>query len=71
MSYRTNSDNIFAEGTIITAKQNPSVKLKIIKYYQRIYYCALVGDEARKQLAYFEGELLPPVTATDSITHKE
>jgi hypothetical protein len=60
MSYRTNSDNIYAEGTLITARQDPSLKLKIIKYYQRIYYCAVVGDENRKQLAYFERELISP-----------
>lgn len=59
MSYRTNSDNIYAEGTFITAKGNP-LKLKIVKYYQRIYYCAVVGAEGRKQLAYFERELTPP-----------
>jgi hypothetical protein len=60
MSYKTNADNIYAEGTIITAKANPSVKLKIMKYYQRTYYCAIVGDEEKKQLAYFERELVQP-----------
>jgi hypothetical protein len=60
MSYRTNSDNIYAEGAFITAKENPSLRLKINKYYQRIYYCEVVGDEQRKQLAYFERELRSP-----------
>lgn len=63
MSYRTNSDNIFAPGAFITAKENPSLKLKIKTYYHRIYYCEVVGDEQRKQLAYFERELMPPVNA--------
>ena len=58
MSYRTNSDNIFAVGILIAAKEHPSLELKIMKYYQRIYYCAVVGDEDRKQLAYFERELV-------------
>lgn len=61
MSYRTNSDNIYPEGILISAKENPSLSLKIMKYYQRIYYCAVVGEETRKQLAYFERELIPPV----------
>jgi hypothetical protein len=61
MSYRTNTDNIYAEGTLITAKENPSLQLKIFKYYQRIYYCSIVGDEKRKQLAYFERELIAPL----------
>jgi hypothetical protein len=62
MSYQTNTDNIYAEGTIITAKQNPTLQLKITKYYQRIYYCSAVGDETRKQLVYFERELIPPIS---------
>lgn len=61
MSYRTNTDNIYQEGTIITAIVNPALQLIIMKYYQRIYYCAVVGDEKQKQLAYFERELIPPV----------
>ena len=60
MSYRTNSDNIYAEGIQITAKENPSLVLKIIKYRYRIYYCAVVGNEDRKQLAYYERELVQP-----------
>lgn len=65
MSYRTNSDNIYAEGSFITAKENPSLKLIIMKYYQRIYYCAVVGNEDRKQLAYFERELISPITPNE------
>jgi len=60
MSYRTNSDNIYAVGNLITAKEHPSLELKIMTYYQRIYYCAVVGDEGRKQLAYYERELVQP-----------
>jgi hypothetical protein len=60
MSYRTNSDNIYNEGAQIVAKENPTLKLKIMKYHQRIYYCAVVGDEGRKQLAYYERELIQP-----------
>jgi hypothetical protein len=60
MSYRTNTDNIYAEGTLITAKANPSQELRIMKYYQRIYYCAVLGEENKKQLVYFERELIAP-----------
>jgi hypothetical protein len=62
MSYHTNADNIYAEGAVVTAKENPTLQLKIIKYYQRIYYCAIIGDESKKQLAYFERELISPVS---------
>ena len=60
MIYRLNSDNIYAEGTEISAKVNPSLKLKIMNYRQRIYYCAVIGDEDGKQFAYYERELVPP-----------
>lgn len=60
MGYQTNTDNIYPEGSFITAKEAPAVKLKIMAYRQRIYYCAVVGDEGQKQLAYFERELVPP-----------
>jgi len=63
MSYRTNTDNIYKEGTFITAKADPELKLVIIKYLQRIYYCAVVSDPSRKHLVYFERELIPPATA--------
>jgi hypothetical protein len=62
MSYQTKADNIFPEGTLITAKENPSLNLKIMKYNQRIYYCAIVGDESKKPLVYFERELIPPAS---------
>jgi hypothetical protein len=60
MSYRTNTDNIYPEGTPITAKVDPSLKLIITKYYQRIYYCNVVDQPEKKQLAYFERELIAP-----------
>jgi hypothetical protein len=64
MSYR-NKDNIYAEGTILSAKASPSVELKVMSYNQRIYYCAVVGDEGKKQVAYFERELLPPLVIAE------
>lgn len=59
MNYRTNTDNIYPEGTLVTAKTHPSLQLVIIKYLQRIYYCAAIGDEHGKQKAYFEREITP------------
>lgn len=60
MIYPTNTDNIYPLGSFMAAKEAPTVQLKIVAYKQRIYYCALVGDESLKQLAYFERELVPP-----------
>lgn len=54
------ADNIYKEGTIITAKIDPLVKLKIERYYQRIYYCSVVDAPEQKPFAYFERELVHP-----------
>lgn len=48
------------EGTVITAKADPGKKLLIVRYFQRTYYCVVIGDVARRQLTYFERELMPP-----------
>jgi hypothetical protein len=55
------ADNIYKAGTIITAKVDPLLKLKIERYYQRIYYCSVVDAPHQKYFAYFERELVPPV----------
>jgi hypothetical protein len=60
MSYHTNEDNTFTVGSIIMAKEAPTIKLEIMKYYQRIYYCSIVGNVTSKQKTYFERELIAP-----------
>jgi hypothetical protein len=54
------NDNIYKIGSLITAKDDPSRKLLIRQYYQRIYYCSTVGAPEKKELAYFERELINP-----------
>jgi hypothetical protein len=60
MSQRPISDNIYPEGSLITAFVDPALQLRIVRYYQRIYYCAVVGEESGKQLVYYQRELIPP-----------
>ena len=60
MSYLNNDDNIYKVGTFIQAKEAPFVRLEIKKYSHRVYYCAVVGNEAAKQKVYFERELIAP-----------
>ena len=60
MSDRIIADNIYKAGSIITAKVDPLLKLKIERYYQRIYYCSVVDAPQQKHLVYFERELVPP-----------
>lgn len=60
MAFQNNEDNIYPIDAFIMAKEAPTVKLQIKKYYNRIYYCAVVGSESAKQKVYFERELIPP-----------
>ena len=52
------NDNLYAEGSIIYAKMQPTVGLLITKYHQRIYYCTVVDHPNQNNLAYFESELI-------------
>jgi len=60
MSTQNIADNIYSVGTTIAAKIAPDLKLIIRKYYQRIYYCSVITNPDKKQLVYFEHELIPP-----------
>ncbi|MEQ9440096.1 MAG: hypothetical protein RIG62_13665 [Cyclobacteriaceae bacterium] len=51
-------DNIFSEGSVVYAKVDPTLKLVVRRYVKRIYYCTIQKDPARKELVYFERELM-------------
>jgi hypothetical protein len=50
--------NKFKEGSIVCAIVNPTQKLRIRRYVDRIYYCKIHKDSAHKELVYFERELM-------------
>ena len=60
MRTEINNDNLYPEGTVISAKIDPGLKLTIMKYRQRIYYCSVVNHPELNKFAYFERELIPP-----------
>jgi hypothetical protein len=60
MKFSTNDDNIFEEGSTITARARPDQPLVIIKYLERIYYCSALDAPDQKHFAYFERELISP-----------
>jgi len=62
MSYFPEALTIYSSGTIITAKTHPDINLKIVRYYQRIYYCADVNNPQHKNLVYYYHELNPPAS---------
>ena len=69
MDSQNNADNIYEVGSIILAKEAPTVKLQIKKYFQHIYYCAIVGNESAKHKVYFERELIAPGDKLDASIH--
>ena len=50
--------NKYKEGEEVYAKENPSLKLIIRRYVDRIYYCKIKEDPMHKELVYFEREIM-------------
>ena len=53
-------ENKFKEGEVVRAKVNPTLKLVVRRYVDRIYYCMIQQNPTQKELVYFERELIPP-----------
>ena len=53
-----NDENRYKEGQIVFAKKFPSIKLKVRRYYHRVYYCSFIEFPERKELVFFEREIL-------------
>lgn len=51
-------ENRYNAGDIVYAKINPALKLIVRRYIDHIYYCTVQEDPTRKELVYFERELL-------------
>ena len=57
-------ENKYKEGEIVYAKVNPELKLVIRRYVDRIYYCKIQDEPDRKELVYFEREIMPFISNT-------
>lgn len=55
---RQTAKNRFKEGEVVCALVNPTLKLIIRRYVDHIYYCKIQQDPARKELVYFDRELM-------------
>jgi hypothetical protein len=55
-------ENKYKEGEEVYAKENPSLKLIIRRYVDRIYYCKIKRDSTLKELVYFERQLMSDST---------
>ncbi|MBL7883860.1 MAG: hypothetical protein JNL69_07305 [Bacteroidia bacterium] len=47
----------YKKGEFVYANINPSVKLVVRRYIDRIYYCQIKDAPEKKELVYFEREL--------------
>lgn len=50
--------NKFKEGAMVASKEDPTIKLVVRRYLDRIYYCRVHGDPAQRERVYFERELV-------------
>lgn len=52
-------ENIFIEGSVVSAKVRPEIKLIVRRYLKRIYHCTVQDNPLQKEQVYFERELQP------------
>lgn len=50
--------NRYTVGDIVNAKENPFQNLVIRRFYKQIYYCTIQDFPDKKDLVYFERELI-------------
>lgn len=55
-------ENKYKEGQEVFAKVNPTLKLIIRRYVDRIYYCKIKENPTQKELVYFEREIMSDTT---------
>lgn len=48
----------FKAGEEVYAKEDPETALVVRRYVDRIYYCKVRDDANRKELVYFDRELM-------------
>lgn len=46
------------EGDTVRAKSDPELQLTVRRYIDQVYYCKVQTDLKRKDLVYFERELI-------------
>lgn len=50
--------NKYNPGDVVSAKENPTLNLVIRRYIEQVYYCNVQDDPERKELVYFDWELV-------------
>jgi hypothetical protein len=60
MVRKHDDDNIYAEGSVIFAKERPTTPMVIRCYLDKIYYCRNQDKPDENERVYFEPQLLVP-----------
>lgn len=64
------TENKFKNGEMVYERTNPSKKLIVSRYADRIYYCKVLEAPMRKELVYFERELIADASAPNGVTNR-
>ncbi|GGK62916.1 hypothetical protein ACD591_00440 [Rufibacter glacialis] len=56
-------ENLYAQGSVVFAKEAPTKKLTVRRYAKRVYYCIVQDNPTQKELVYYERELTGGATS--------
>lgn len=54
----TQEEHKYKEGDVVYAKVDPALALVVRRFIRDIYYCRIKSDPDRKELVYFQRELV-------------
>ncbi|MEQ9405599.1 MAG: hypothetical protein RIM99_18565 [Cyclobacteriaceae bacterium] len=57
---RIEAKNIYKKGDTVHLVSNPSVKLEVRRYADKIYYCRDPKDFSQKEYTLYEREIISP-----------
>jgi len=56
------NESKYKKGDVVYERTHPTQKLVVGRYADRVYYCLAQENPTRRELVYFERELLPQLT---------
>jgi hypothetical protein len=56
-------ENKYKSGEVVIERIRPSLKLIVNRYVGGIYYCLIQERESKRELVYFERELISGISA--------
>lgn len=58
LSNSLNMENRFKEGEVVEERIRPGQKLVVSHFSKHVYYCKVQENQNRKELVYFESDLI-------------